>query len=108
MVVVQENRKGNASATGVYDVAVYICQFEAQGAQGNGAVQFHEMTLVGSCLHDIPHAFVDNHFTDDILTQRPLDIGSRCEGAASEQQLRVRIHGHEGEDLQGAVDEGGA
>ena len=107
MVVVQENRKGNAGPAGIYDVAVYICQFEAQGAQGNGAVQFHEMALVGSCLHNVANAFVDNHFADDILTQRPLDVGSRCEGAASEQQLRVRIHGDEGKDLQGAVDEGG-
>ena len=49
LVVVQENRKGNAGPAGNYDVAVYICQFEAQGAQGNGAVQFHEMALVGSC-----------------------------------------------------------
>ena len=108
LVVVQENRKGNAGPAGIYDVAVYICQFEAQGAQGNGAVQFHEMALVGSCLHNVANAFVDNHFADDILTQRPLDVGSRCEGAASEQQLRVRIHGDEGKDLQGAVDEGGA
>ena len=107
LVVVQENRKGNAGPAGIYDVAVYICQFEAQGAQGNGAVQFHEMALVGSCLHNVANAFVDNHFADDILTQRPLDVGSRCEGAASEQQLRVRIHGDEGKDLQGAVDEGG-
>ena len=107
LVVVQENRKGNAGPAGIYDVAVYICQFEAQGAQGNGAVQFHEMALVGSCLHNVANAFVDNHFADDILTQRPLDVGSRCEGAASEQQLRVRIHGGEGKDLQGAVDEGG-
>ena len=65
------------------------------------------MALVGSCLHNVANAFVDNHFADDILTQRPLDVGSRCEGAASEQQLRVRIHGDEGKDLQGAVDEGG-
>ena len=107
LVVVQENRKGNAGPAGIYDVAVYICQFEAQGAQGNGAVQFHEMALVGSCLHNVANAFVDNHFADDILTQRPLDVGSRCEGAASEQQLRVRFHGDEGKDLQGAVDEGG-
>ena len=47
-------------------------------------------------------------FADDVLSQRALDVGSRGEGAASEQQLRVRIHGDEGEDLQGAVDEGGA
>ena len=108
ILVVEENCKRNAGAAGVYDVAVYICQFEAQGAQGNGAVQFDEMALVGSCLHDIPHAFVDNHFADDILTQRPLDVGSRGQGAASEQQFRERVHGHEGKDLQGAVDEGGA
>ena len=108
ILVVEENCKRNAGAAGVYDVAVYICQFEAQGAQGNGAVQFDEMALVGSCLHDIPHAFVDNHFADDILTQRPLDVGRRGQGAAPEQQLRERIHGHEGEDLQGAVEEGGA
>ena len=108
ILVVEENCKRNAGAAGVYDVAVYICQFEAQGAQGNGAVQFDEVALVGSCLHDVPHAFVDNHFADDILTQRPLDVGSRGQGAASEQQFRERVHGHEGKDLQGAVDEGGA
>ena len=56
LVVVQENRKGNAGPAGIYDVAVYICQFEAQGAQGNGAVQFHEMALVGSCLHNVANA----------------------------------------------------
>ena len=107
LVVVQENRKGNAGAAGIYHVSVDVCELEPQGPQGNGAVQFHEMALVGSCLHNVANAFVDNHFADDILTQRPLDVGSRCEGAASEQQLRVRIHGDEGKDLQGAVDEGG-
>ena len=35
-------------------------------------MQFHEMALVGSCLHNVANAFVDNHFADDILTQRPL------------------------------------
>ena len=54
LVVVQENRKGNAGPAGIYDVAVYICQFEAQGAQGNGAVQFHEMALVGSVCIMLP------------------------------------------------------
>ena len=107
ILVVEENCKRNTGAAGVYDVAVYICQFEAQGAQGNGAVQFDEVALVGSCLHDVPH-IVDNHFADDILTQRPLDVGRRGQGAASEQQFRERVHGHEGKDLQGAVDEGGA
>ena len=66
------------------------------------------MALVGSCLHDIPHAFVDNHFANDILTQRPLDVGSRGQGAAPEQQFRVRIHGGKHEYLQAAVDEGGS
>ena len=108
LVVVQENRKGNTGAAGIYHISVDVCELEAQGAQGNGAVQFHEMTLVGASLHDIPNPFVDDHFADDIVTQRPLDVGSRGQCAASEQQLRVRIHGHEGEDLQGAVDEGGA
>ena len=107
LVIVQENCKGNAGAAGIYHIAVHVCELKAQGAQGNGAVQFDEVALVGSCLHDVPHAFVDDHFADDILTQRPLDVGRRGQGAASEQQLRVRIHGHEGEDLQGAVDEGG-
>ena len=107
LLVVQENRKGNAGPAGIHHVAVYICQFEAQGAQGNGAVQFDEMTLVRASLHNVPHAFVDNHFANDVLPQRTLDVGSRGQCAASEQQLRVRIHGDEGKDLQGTVDEGG-
>ena len=66
------------------------------------------MALVGSRLHDIANAFVYDHFANNVLTQRPLDVGRRGQGAASEQQLGVRIHGHESKDLQSAVDEGGA
>ena len=36
--VVQKNRKGNAGAAGVYHIAVYVCEFEAQIAQSNRAV----------------------------------------------------------------------
>ena len=108
ILIIQENRKGNAGSAGIYHISVDVGELKAQGAQGDGAVEFQEMALVRSCLHDIPHAQVYYHFADDVLSQRALDVGSRGEGAASEQQLRVRIHGDEGEDLQGAVDEGGA
>ena len=108
ILVVEENCKRNAGAAGVYDVAVYICQFEAQGAQGNGAVQFDEVALVGSCLHDIPHAFVDNHFADDILTQRPLDVGRRGQGAAAQQEFAIRVHRGKHEYLEGTLDEAGS
>ena len=108
ILIIQENRKRNAGSAGIYHISVDVGELKAQGAQGDGAVEFHEMALVRSCLHDIPHAQVYYHFADDVLFQRALDVGGRCEGAASEQQLRVRIHGDEGEDLQGAVDEGGA
>ena len=34
LVVVQENRKGNTGAAGIYHISVDVCELEAQGAQG--------------------------------------------------------------------------
>ena len=86
MFVVQANRKGHGGATGIHHVPVYVGELKAQGAQGNGPVEPDIMALVPSRLHDVPDAFVYNHFRD----------------------VAVGIHGHEGEDLEGALDERGS
>ena len=75
MFVVQENRKGHGGAAGIHHVPVCVGELKAQGAQGNGPVEPDIMALVRSRLHDVPDAFVDNHFRDDILTQGALDVG---------------------------------
>ena len=60
LLMVQENCKGNAGPAGIYHIAVYICQFEAQGAQRNGPVQFYEMALVRASLHNETNSFVND------------------------------------------------
>ena len=108
MFVVQENRKGHGGATGIHHVPVYVGELKAQGAERNGPVQSDIMAFVGSGLHYVPDAFVDNHFGDDVLTQGAFDVGGGGERGTAEEQLAVRIHGHKGEDLEGALDEGGS
>ena len=66
------------------------------------------MAFVGSGLHDVPDAFVDNHFGDDVLTQGAFDVGGGGERGTAEEQLAVGVHGHEREDLEGALDERGS
>ena len=85
--VVQKNRKGNAGAPGVYHVAVHVGELKAQIPQSNRAVEPHEMSLVGSGLHDKPYSFVDNELANDILSEGTLDFGSVCERGASEKEL---------------------
>ena len=60
LLMVQVNCKGNAGPAGIYHIAVYICQFEAQGAQRNGPVQFYEMALVRASLHNETNSFVND------------------------------------------------
>ena len=62
ILIIQENRKGNAGSAGIYHISVDVGELKAQGAQGDGAVEFQEMALVRSCLHDIPHAQVYYRF----------------------------------------------
>ena len=106
IVVIQEYRKRNTGPAGIHHIAVHVRELKAQGAQGNGAVEFHEMALVRSRLHNVPYAFVDNHFGDYILAQGALDVGGGGERGTAKEQLAVRIHGHEREDLERALDEG--
>ena len=54
------------------------------------------------------HPLVDNHFAQNVRAQRALDVGSRGESTAAQVQLVVGRHGHEREDLQRAVEKGGA
>ena len=54
------------------------------------------------------HPLVDNHFAQNVRAQRALDVGSRGKGTAAQVQLIVGRHGHEREDLQRAVEKGGA
>ena len=103
--IVQENGEGNAGAPGVYHIAVHVCQFEAQITQSNGAVEAHEMSLVGSGLHDKADPFVDNELANDILSEGALDFGSIRERGAPQKELAVGVHRDEVVDLQGAVDE---
>ena len=60
LLMVQENCKRNTSPAGIHHIAVYIRQFEAQGAQGNGPVQFDEMALVRASLHNETNSFVND------------------------------------------------
>ena len=66
------------------------------------------MTLVRASLHDIPHAFVDNHFADDVLTQRPLDVGRRGQRAAAQHEFAIGVHRGKHEYLEGTLDEAGS
>ena len=103
--VVQKNRKGNAGAPGVYHISIHVGEFEAQITQSNRAVEPHEMSLVGSGLHDEPYSFVDNELANDVLSEGTLDFGSVCERGTPQKELTKRVHGDEVVDLQGAVDE---
>ena len=103
--VVQKNRKGNAGAAGVYDITVHVGELEAQIAQSNRAVEPHEMSLVGSGLHDKADPFVDNELANDILSEGALDFGSVRERGAPQKELAVGVHRDEVVDLQGTVDE---
>ena len=103
--VVQKNREADAGAPGVYHVAVHVCQFEAQITQSNRAVEPHEMSLVGSGLHDKTYSFVDNEFANDVLSEGALDFGSVCERGTPQKKLTKRVHGDEVVDLQRAGDE---
>ena len=103
--VVQKNGEADGRAAGVYHVAVHVCQFEAQITQSNRAVEPHEMSLVGSGLHDKTYSFVDNEFANDVLSEGALDFGSVCERGAPQKELAVGVHRDEVVDLQGAVDE---
>ena len=103
--VVQKNRKGNAGAAGVYDITVHVGELEAPIAQSNRAVEPHEMSLVGSGLHDKADPFVDNELANDILSEGALDFGSVGERGAPQKELAVGVHRDEVVDLQGTVDE---
>ena len=49
-----------------------------------------------------------DHFRDDVLPQRPFDVGRGGQRGTAQEELTVRVHGHEGEDLERPVDEAGA
>ena len=51
------------------------------------------------------HAAVADDLRDDVVAQRAHRVGRVGQAAASEIELGVRLHLHEGEDLTGAVDE---
>ena len=66
------------------------------------------MALVRSRLHNVSDAFVDDHFGDYVLAQGALDIGGGGERGAAQEQLAIRIHRYEREDLERALDETGS
>ena len=87
ILVIQENRKRNTGPTGVNRVAVDIRQLKAQGAQGNGAVEFHEMPFVCAGLHDKAKPRIDDALANDIVAQRPLDIRGGGQGGTAQEEL---------------------
>ena len=81
---IEEHAERNTGAARIYHVAIHVGELKVKGAQGDGAVQFEEMPLVRSRLHDMSHAFVNNHFAQDIGAELSLDVGRGGQRAAAQ------------------------
>ena len=57
------------------------------------------MVLVGVRLHDVTDALLADDLGDDVVSQRPNDLGGIRQAAASQVNFGVRLHLHESEHL---------
>ena len=96
---VKVHAEAQASAAKVDDVALVVCELEAEVSKRDGAPDVDHVVLVGVRLHDVANALLANNLGDDVMPQRPNGVGSVGQAAASEVNFRVRLHLHEGEHL---------
>ena len=105
---VQVYAEADAGASQVHNVALIICQLEAEVPQGDGASQVHHVVFVGIGFHDVSHALLADDLGDDVVAQRSDRVRGVGQAAAAEIQLVVGVHLDEGEDLAAAFEEAGA
>ena len=101
---VEEKGERNARSSGVHLVPVDVGEAEVQRAEGDGPPQLHKVPVVRLVLHDVAHAFVDDHLADYVGAQRSQDVGSVAQLPRLEVNLVEWVHGDPGKDLEGPVD----